>query len=130
TYPAGSLVIKRDQPYGRLARTLLEKQTFPDPSLRTYDDTGWTRGLLLQVDVKATADASVLDAETTLIDTVPPADAPANLDGAVAWVVPHHGANAMVTLRHRLKDLAVHAATEAFTVGEREVPAGSFIVAA
>lgn len=36
----------------------------------------------------------------------------------------------MVTLRHRLKDLAVHAATEAFTVGERDVPAGSFIVAA
>lgn len=128
TYPAGSLVVKRDQPYGRLAKTLLETQAFPDPSLRTYDDTGWTLGLMLQVDVKSTADASVLEAATTLIDTLPAGDAPETAAGTAAWVVPHHGANAMVTLRHRLGGAEVLAATRAFTVGEREMPAGSFIV--
>ena len=61
TFPAGSYVIKRDQPYGRLAKTLLEKQTFPDPSLRTYDDTGWTMGLMMQADVKPIADKTILD---------------------------------------------------------------------
>jgi hypothetical protein len=128
TYPAGSLVVKRDQPYGRLAKTLLETQTFPDPALRTYDDTGWTMGLMLQVDVKATADAKVLEAAITLIDALPASKAPTARPRAIAWVVPHNGANAMVTLRHRLKDLDVHAATAAFTVGQRKVPAGSFIV--
>jgi hypothetical protein len=128
TYAAGSLVIKRDQPYGRLAKTLLEKQTLPDPNLRTYDDTGWTMGLMLQVDVKATSDAKVLEAATTLVDALPATKAPAARPGTVAWVVPHHGANTMVTLRHRLKDLDVVAATAAFTVGQRKVPAGSFIV--
>ena len=39
TFPAGSFIVKRDQPYSRLAKTLLEKQIFPDPNLRTYDDT-------------------------------------------------------------------------------------------
>ncbi len=47
TFPAGSFIIKRDQPYGRLAKILLEKQNFPDPNLRTYDDTGWTMGLMI-----------------------------------------------------------------------------------
>jgi hypothetical protein len=39
TFPAGSLIVKRNQPYGRLAKILLEKQVFPDANLRTYDDT-------------------------------------------------------------------------------------------
>src|SRR5207249_4784655 len=46
TYPAGSLVVKRNQPYGRLAKILLEKQNYPDPSINNYDDTGWTMGLM------------------------------------------------------------------------------------
>src|SRR6185436_16441842 len=29
-FPAGSFIVKRDQPYGRLAKILLEKQNFPD----------------------------------------------------------------------------------------------------
>ena len=52
TFPAGSYVIKRDQPYGRLAKNLLEKQSYPDPELRTYDDSGWTMGLAMLVEVK------------------------------------------------------------------------------
>ena len=47
TFPAGSYVIKRDQPYGRLAKNLLEGQSYPDPNLRTYDDSGWTMGLAM-----------------------------------------------------------------------------------
>ncbi len=61
TFPAGSFVIKRDQPYGRLAKILLEKQNFPDPSLTTYDDTAWTMGLMSQAKVIESADHAVLD---------------------------------------------------------------------
>ena len=60
TFPAGSYVIKRDQPYGRLAKNLLEKQSYPDPNLRTYDDSGWTMGLAMLVDVKEIKDKAIL----------------------------------------------------------------------
>ena len=61
TFPAGSLIVKRNQPYGRLAKILLEKQKFPDPNLRTYDDTGWTMGLMSHAEVQEIADKAVLD---------------------------------------------------------------------
>ena len=61
SFPAGSFIVKRDQPYGRLAKILLEKQVFPDPNLRTYDDTGWTMGLMTNTDVKEIADKAILD---------------------------------------------------------------------
>ena len=65
TFPGGSYVIKRDQPYGRLAKNLLEKQNYPDPELRTYDDSGWTMGLAMLVDVKEIRDKAILDVKTT-----------------------------------------------------------------
>jgi hypothetical protein len=127
-YPAGSFVIKRDQPYGRLAKILLEKQDFPDPALRTYDDTGWTMGLMLQTEVKPTADKSVLALAVEPVNRVALTGTASAAAGAAALVVPNHGANALVTLRYRLKDVTVRAAEAAFKVGETEFPAGSFII--
>src|SRR5262245_21121948 len=62
TFAAGSYVVKRNQPYGRLAKILIEKQNFPDPALRTYDDTGWTLGLMMHTEIKEIADKAILDA--------------------------------------------------------------------
>jgi hypothetical protein len=41
--PADSYIVRLNQPYGRLAKTLLEKQTYPDPQLQTYG-SAWTMG--------------------------------------------------------------------------------------
>ena len=61
-------MIKRDQPYGRLAKNLLERQNYPDPNLRTYDDSGWTMGLATLVDVKEIKDKAILDVATTPVN--------------------------------------------------------------
>ena len=53
--------MRLNQPYGRLAKTLLEKQTYPDASLQTYDDSAWTMGLANNIEVKTIDDRSVLE---------------------------------------------------------------------
>ena len=60
--------MKLDQPYGRLAKNLLEKQDYPDPALRTYDDSGWSMGFAFNVDVKEIRNKAILDAPTTPVD--------------------------------------------------------------
>jgi hypothetical protein len=128
TFPAGSLVVKRDQPYGRLAKILLEKQEFPDPNLRTYDDTAWTMGLMTHTEVKEISDKAILDVSVEPVDrlqikgTVTGGNAPA------AYAIQHNGSNNMITLRYRLKDLRVEALGQAFKEGNTELPAGTFVV--
>src|SRR5438067_8421982 len=61
TFPAGSFIVKRDQPYARLAKILLEKQVYPDANLRTYDDASWTMGLMSHADVREIEDKAILD---------------------------------------------------------------------
>ena len=126
-FPAGSYVIKRDQPYGRLAKTLLEKQTYPDPVTRTYDDASWTMGMMSQTEVKEISDKAVLDLAVT------PVSSDVKLAGTLTgtgslFAVAHNGSNNMITLRYRLKELKVQAAEKAFKQGDTTFPAGSFIV--
>ncbi|HLX45397.1 MAG TPA: M14 family zinc carboxypeptidase [Bryobacteraceae bacterium] len=128
TFPAGSFVIKRDQPYGRLAKILLEKQDFPDPQLTTYDDTGWTMGLMAHAKVVESADRSVLDIPATAVDKFDPRGTIPG-SGAASYAVLNNGSNSLVTLRYRLKDVAMRANEQPFKSGDREIPAGSFIVA-
>ncbi len=82
TFPAGSFVIKRNQPYGRLAKILLEKQVYPDPSLRTYDDAAWTMGLMTHTKVIESADLKVLDVPVAAVDRFEPKGAVAGKAGA------------------------------------------------
>lgn len=127
-FAAGSYLVKLDQPYGRLAKILLEKQNFPaDPALRTYDDTGWTMGLAAHVDVKEIADRAILDAPATLVERVRPSGRVAGTGGD-AIAIAHFGSANMITLRYRLKGMKVSAAERPFKAGDIEFPSGSFIV--
>jgi Zinc carboxypeptidase len=129
TFPAGSYVIKRDQPYGRLAKNLLEKQSYPDPELRTYDDSGWTMGLAMLVDVKEIKDKAVLDVPTTPIENVT-LKGKVTGSGTAALAVAHLGSNNMIAFRYRLRNVPMKIAEKSFTADGVEFPAGSFVIAA
>jgi hypothetical protein len=126
---AGSYVVKRDQPYGRLAKNLLEKQNYPDPDLRTYDDSGWTMGLAMLVDVREIKDKAILDVKTSPIES---ADVRGKItgNGSAGLAVAHYGSNNMIALRYALRSVSMKIAEKSFTSNAVEFPAGSFVIAA
>ena len=133
TFAPGSYVVKLNQPYGPLAKTLLEKQVYPDPALTTYDDSAWTMGLASNVDVQTIDDKSILDAPATLLSadvmTAGSVSGTASGNNAV-FAVKHNGSLNLVTFRYRLKDVAMRAAQASFKVGDDDYPAGSLVVPA
>ncbi|MGH6909153.1 MAG: M14 family zinc carboxypeptidase [Phenylobacterium sp.] len=126
-FPAGSFIVKRDQPYGRLAKVLLEKQIFPDPKLRTYDDSAWTMGLMAHVKVMPSADLKALEVATTPVDQDRPLGS-ISTAGAAAYAVLDHGSINLAVLRYRLKGEPIRIAEAGFKAGDTQVPAGSFLV--
>ena len=131
TYPSGSYVIKGGQPYFRLAKILLGNQEFPDDGLRTYDDTGWTMGLMHRTEVIAIDDPAVLDAPVEPIEEARVTGSIAgNGEGRFGYAVAHYGSNHLTTLRYRLDSVTVEATEESFEAAGLEFPPGSFIVPA
>ena len=128
TFPAGSLIVKRNQPYGRLAKILLEKQEYPDGATTTYDDTGWTMGLMSHAEVKEIADKAVLSVPVQPVGDTLKVTGDVKGSGPVTAIL-HNGSNNLITLRYRLKDLKFEAIEKETKVGNTDLPAGTFLVA-
>jgi hypothetical protein len=127
TYPPGSFVVKLDQPYGRLARTLLSKQVFPDTKLKTYDDAAWTMGMMAHVEVVESADKTALDIPVEPVDHYDP-QGTIDASSAHAYAVLDYGSINLATLRNRLRGVPIQIAEQPFESNNRKIPAGSFIV--
>ncbi len=126
-FPAGSFVIKLDQPYGRLARILLEKQVFPDTKLKTYDDAAWTMGMMAHVKVVESADVKALDVAVRPVDHDDPQGS-IGAAGAPVYAVLDYGSINMAPLRYRLGAVPIRVAEQSFSANGKTIPAGSFLV--
>jgi len=129
-YPEGTLVVKLDQPYGPLAKNLLEIQKYPeDAEFLPYDDISWTMGLLYGVETVRIDEASILQEPMERISfpyrirsEIPKKDRAAYL------IIPNHGSPSFISLRYALKDMQVLAAETPFTVQNEDCQAGSLII--
>src|SRR6185437_4406072 len=79
SFPAGSYIVRMDQPYSRIADTLLDRQYWSpkDPQKHPYDDTAWSMGDLFDVQVARVTDNSILKAPMSRLDG--PVQGPAGL---------------------------------------------------
>jgi hypothetical protein len=128
-FPAGSYVVRMDQPYSRIADMLLDYQYWSpnDPQQDPYDDTAWTFGELGNVQVVRVTDTRVLNAKMDRVSG--DVRAPGGVKGSgPIFVVNHNTDTALATLRYRLKSASFETAEEPFEAGGQKFNRGSFII--
>jgi Zinc carboxypeptidase len=128
SFPAGSYVIRMDQPYSRVADALLDYQYWSpdDPQKTPYDDTAWTFGELFGVQVARVTSPKVLTVPMERVTELPPTGGVQG-DGTV-FAIENHAEPALATLRYRLKQASIDAAEEPFQSGEHKFARGTFLI--
>ena len=128
-FPAGSYIIRMDQPYSRFADTLLDTQYYSPRDPRPYDDTGWTLGALANVKTVRVMDTSILDVPMTRVEGKVTVSGGVKGSGHTAYLVNHNADSALATFRYRLASVPMEAAEEPFEAGGRKFAHGTFIIA-
>ncbi|HEX5475337.1 MAG TPA: M14 family zinc carboxypeptidase [Vicinamibacterales bacterium] len=129
TFPAGSYIVRMDQPFSRIADALLDYQYWApdDPQRQPYDDTAWTFPELFDVKAYRVTDTKVLDAPMAAVkDDVP---SPGGVKGTgTVYAIDNNTDPSLITLRYQLKDATIAIAEEPFSAGGQQFNRGSFLV--
>ncbi len=129
TFPAGSYVVRMDQPYSRVADMLLDYQYWSpnDPQKHPYDDTGWTFGELFGVDVARVSDPTVLSAAMDKVGGEVAAKGVSQGSGPVLAIA-NTAEPALATLRYRFKAVSFDVAEEPFEADGAKLARGAVLV--
>jgi hypothetical protein len=128
-FPAGSYVIRMDQPYSRIADALLDYQYWSpnDPQKNPYDDTGWTFPEGFAVQAVRVTDTTVLEAPMQRVTGEIRSPGGVSGNGSV-FVINHNGDNSLATLRYQLRNADFQSAEEPFDAAGQKFRRGSFVV--
>ena len=129
TFAAGSIVVRMDQPYSRIADALLDRQFWApdDPQKHPYDDTGWSFPHLFNVSAVRVPDTSILKAGMTPLTD--PAALAGKLQGTGSIVaVANTGQVSLLSLVYKLKGAHIESVEKPFDAGEQHFPAGSLLI--
>ena len=130
-YPAGTYVVRMDQPYRSYALDLLLPQKYPADKApyEAYDDVAWSLPVSFGVETKTVDDDAVRRvAVVPVTERVAPRGRVSG-DGPV-YLVRDAGQEALLQARVRLARFTVEAAEKPFTSGGVDYPRGSWVVPA
>jgi hypothetical protein len=129
SFPAGTYVVRLDQPYRNYAVDLLTPQYFPKDGGEPYDDVSWELPAHYHLQAVPTADASIRDASLTRL-TDPP-HALGNVTGAgPIYLLKDTGQESLLAARYRLANFDIQIAERDFEEAGAKFPAGSWILPA
>jgi hypothetical protein len=133
-FPAGSYIVRMDQPYSRMADMMLDRQYFNVNDPRPYDDVGWTMGPLFNVKTVRVDDTAVLNATMTLLKADVKAPGGVSKIGgggaSQAFIINHNADNPIAGFLFKQKDIKVQVAEKAFEAQGKKFNAGSCILRA
>ena len=127
-FPAGSYVVRMDQPYSRMADMLLDTQYYNVNDPRPYDDTGWTIGPMRNIKTVRVTDAGILGQPMTVLTADARVRGSISGSGSAGYVINHNTDNTLASLRFKLKDVKMSAAETSFKIGDRQFNTGSFVI--
>ena len=135
-YPAGSWVIRLAQPYGAFAKTMLERQVYPDlrrypggPPIPPYDVTGHTLGLLMGVAVDRIDEPLDPGLDLVRVAAVRPSRTPMPPRPGWAYAVgPESNAGFLAAARLQEAGVPLYRAAEGFEAAGREWAPGTWLV--
>jgi hypothetical protein len=129
TFPAGSFVIRMDQPFSRAADALLDRQFWSpeDPQKHPYDDTGWSFSQLFNAKVVRVTDASILGAKMDPVADL--SNVAGHLQGnGPVYAINNTGQIGLAALVYALKGADVSIAEQNFDEGGTHFHAGSILI--
>jgi hypothetical protein len=129
TFPAGSFVVRMDQPFSRIADALLDRQYWApdDPQKHPYDDTGWSFTELFNLKVARLTDTSILTAKMTSIDDPRSLSGKQTGAGSVS-VIANTGQSSLLALVYKLKGAHITVAEKSFDAAGNHYAAGSLLI--
>jgi Zinc carboxypeptidase len=128
-FPAGSIVVRMDQPYSRAADALLDRQYWApsDPQKHPYDDTAWSFTHLFNLHVVRVTDPAILKSKMTPLGD-PTALAGKTSGSGTVLAIANTGQISLLSLAYKLKGATIQVTEKSFDADGKHFPAGSLLV--
>ncbi|MEY2394205.1 MAG: hypothetical protein QOF94_550, partial [Acidobacteriaceae bacterium] len=128
SFPAGTYVVRLDQPYRNYAVDLLTPQHYPKDGEPPYDDVSWALPANYHLQAIPTADPSIHDVALSRLTEVPHPTGHFSGAGPI-YLLKDTGQESLLAARYRLANFEIQIAERDFEAGGTKFRAGSWILA-
>jgi len=126
-FPAGTYVVRLDQPYRNYAVDLLAPQHYPIDAFEPYDDVSWELPAHYHLQALPTDDPSVRSASLTPLTEAPQPHGKVSGTGPV-FLLKDSGQESLLAARYRLSNFNLEIAERSFNANGVEYPSGSWMI--
>ena len=126
-FPAGTYVVRSDQPYRNYAVDLLTPQHYPKDGSEPYDDISWNFANNYHLSAIPTADSSIRSAALSVVTEAPKPAGTVSGAGPV-FLLRDTGQESLLAARYALGKFKIEIAEKKFSSGGEEFPTGSWIL--